>query len=258
MTLYKCVANLLRTFAAIAADLAEAGYSAAEVKQIEQEVERAVQLRETIRQASGETLDLKAYEADMRHLIDTYIKADEARLISNFEGVGLLDLIVKSGIAAAVNGLPPGIKRDKGAVAETIANNVRSKIIKEKINDPAFYDSMAALLNDVLADLRANRITYEEFLQKIGYLATQVQSGKAESTPVALDTPGKRALFNNLGKDEALALKIDAEVKRVRPDGFRGSQAKENIIKRALLTLLGNDVAEVERIFAIIKAQSEY
>jgi len=144
------------------------------------------------------------------------------------------------------------------AVAETIANNVRSKIIKEKINDPAFYDSMAALLNDVLADLRANRITYEEFLQKIGDLATQVQSGKAESTPVALDTPGKRALFNNLGKDEALALKIDAEVKRVRPDGFRGSQAKENIIKRALLTLLGNDVAEVERIFAIIKAQSEY
>ena len=75
---------------------------------------------------------------------------------------------------------------------------------------------------------------------------------------MALDTPGKRALFNNLGKDEALALKIDAEVKRVRPDGFRGSQAKENIIKRALLTLLGNDRAEVERIFAIIKAQSEY
>ena len=255
VTLYKCVANLLRAFAAISADLTEAGYSAAEVKQIEQEVERAVQLRETIRQASGETLDLKAYEADMRHLIDTYIKADEARAISNFEGVGLLDLIVKSGIAAAVNGLPAGIKRDKGAVAETIANNVRSKIIKEKINDPAFYDSMAALLNDVLADLRANRITYEEFLQKIGNLAMQVQSGKAETTPAALDTPGKRALFNNLFKDEALALKVDAEVKRVRPNGFRGHQAKENIIKRALLPLLGNDVTEVERIFAIIKAQ---
>ncbi len=258
VTLYKCVANLLRAFASISADLAEAGYSAAEVKQIEQEVEQAVQLRETIRQASGETLDLKAYEADMRHLIDTYIKADEARVISNFEGVGLLDLIVKSGIAAAINGLPPGIKRDKGAVAETIANNVRSKIIREKINDPAFYDSMAALLNDVLADLRANRITYEEFLQKIGDLAMRVESGKADGTPVALDTPGKRALFNNLGKDETLALKIDAEVKRVRPNGFRGNQAKENIIKRTLLTLLGNDVTEVERIFAIIKAQPEY
>jgi type I restriction enzyme R subunit len=221
-------------------------------------VERAVALRDTIRQASGETLDLKAYEADMRHLIDTYIKADDARVISNFEGIGLLDLIVKSGIAEAVNGLPSGIKKDKGAVAETIANNVRSKIIKERLNDPAFYDSMSALLDDVLADLRANRISYEEFLQKIAALATQVQSGKAESTPTTLDTPGKRALFNNLGQNEALAVKIDAEVKRVRPDGFRGNQAKENIIKRALLPLLNGDPAEVERIFAIIKAQSEY
>jgi hypothetical protein len=134
-------------------------------------------------QASGETLDLKAYEADMRHLIDTYIKADGARTISDFEGIGLLDLIVKNGIAAAIDGLPPGIKRDRGAVAETIANNIRSKIIKEQINDPAFYEALSALLNDVLADLRAKRISYEEFLEKIADLATKVQSGKADSTP---------------------------------------------------------------------------
>lgn len=82
--------------------------------------------------------------------------------------------------------------------------------------------------------------------------------GRQNSTPKTLDTPGKRALFNNLGQDEAQALRIDAEVKRVRPDGFRGNQAKENIIKRALLQLLGGDAAEVERVFSIIKAQLEY
>ena len=126
------------------------------------------------------------------------------------------------------------------------------------MNDPAFYESMAALLGDVLADLRANRISYEEFLQKIAELATQVQSGKAASTPKALDTPGKRALFNNLGQNEELALKIDAEVRLEAQDGFRGNQVKESKIKRALLPLLGGDAAEVERIFAIIKAQPEY
>lgn len=258
ITLYKLVAALVRAYAAIANSLTEAGYSGAEARLVEQEVEQAVALRNTIRQASGETIDLKAYEADMRHLIDTYIKADEARVISDFEGMGLLDLLVKSGIAAALGSLPKGIKKDQGAIAETIANNVRSKIIKEKVNDPAFYESMAALLGDVLADLRANRISYEEFLQKIAELATQVRSGKAASTPKALDTPGKRALFNNLGQNEELALKIDAEGKRIRPDSFRGNQVKENIIKRALLPLLGGDSAEVERIFAIIKAQPEY
>jgi type I restriction enzyme R subunit len=38
----------------------------------------------------------------MRHLIDTYIEADAPRKISPFDGIGLLDLIVKTGIAGAI------------------------------------------------------------------------------------------------------------------------------------------------------------
>lgn len=51
------------------------------------------ELREEIRKANNETLDLKAYEADMRHLIDTYISAEEPRSISPFSEVPLIDLI---------------------------------------------------------------------------------------------------------------------------------------------------------------------
>ena len=61
-------------------------------------------------------------------------------------------------------------------MAETIANNVRSKIIKEHLNDPAFYDRMSALLKEILADLKAKRIDYEEFLKRIADLAKQVQA----------------------------------------------------------------------------------
>jgi type I restriction enzyme R subunit len=194
----------------------------------------------------------------MRHLIDTYIQADAPRTISDFGEIGLLDLIVKSGIAEAINSLPAGIKGNKGAVAETIANNVRSKIIKEHLNDPAFYDKMSALLAEILADLKSLRIDYEGFLKRIAELAKQVQAEKAADTPERLNTAGKRALYNNLNKDEALALKIDETVRRVRPNAFRGNQAKENVIKAAPFPLLGNDRAEVERIFLIIKAQQEY
>ena len=194
----------------------------------------------------------------MRHLIDTYIQADEPRTISPFGEIGLLDLIVKSGIAEAIAKLPAGIKANKDAVAETIANNVRSKIIKEHLKDPTFYDKMSALLNEILSDLKAQRIDYEEFLMRIAELAKQVQAGKAADTPEKLNTPGKRALYNNLNKDEALALQIDDTVRRVRPNAFRGNQAKENVIKKALLPLLGDDRVEVERVFLIIKAQPEY
>ena len=256
--LYKSTATLMRAYANVADDLPQAGYNDSQIIGIKRKVDQYLKLREIIRQASAETIDLKAYEADMRHLIDTYIEAEEARTISDFGDMGLLDLIVKSGIADALGRLPNGIKGDPRAVAETIANNVRSKIIKEHLNDPAFYDRMSALLKEILSDLKAQRIDYQEFLKRIAELAKQVQTGKAPDTPDALDTPGKRALFNNLSQDEALALKIDSTVRRVRPNAFRGNQAKENVIKTALLPLLHNDIAEVERIFLIIKAQSEY
>ena len=49
---------------------------------------------------------------------------------SSFDDVPLLELIVKSGIADAINSLPEGIRSNKEAVAETIANNVRSRILR--------------------------------------------------------------------------------------------------------------------------------
>ncbi|MFZ2448965.1 MAG: hypothetical protein WAW36_00395 [Methylovulum miyakonense] len=55
-----------------------------------------------------------------------------------------------------------------------------------------------------------------------------------------------------------LALKIDETVRQVRPDGWRGIQAREQIIKSALYGLL-QDVGEVERIFRIIfEHKAEY
>ena len=256
--LYKSVAALVRAFANIADDLANAGYSSDDISKIKSDIDRALKLREIIRQASGETIDLKAYEADMRHLIDTYIEAKEPKKISNFDDMGLLEVIANSGMADAIASLPDGIKGNKSAIAETIANNVRSKIIKEHLNDPVFYDRMSVLLKEILDDLKAKRIDYEQFLKRMAEVAKQVHAGKSNDTPVKLDTPGKRALFNNLQQNEQLALDIDAKIKQVRPEGWRGHKARENIIKAALLPLLGNSKAEVERIFVIISAQREY
>jgi hypothetical protein len=118
--LYKAVAGLARAYANIADEMDEAGYSSADIKRIKDRLEHYLAIREIIRNAAGETLDLKAYEADMRHLIDTYIEADEARKISPFDNVSLLDLIVNTGIADAITSRLGGLKGNKDAVAETI------------------------------------------------------------------------------------------------------------------------------------------
>ncbi len=255
--LYKAVASLVRAYANISDELEAAGYSGTDADRIKNEIDRYLKLRDTIRNASGERLDLKAYEADMRHLIDTYIEADQPRKISPFDNMSLIDLIVKSGIAEAVNGTLGGLKGDKDAIAETIENNVRSKIIKEHLNDPAFFEKMSALLDEIIAARKAKAIEYQEYLSQIAELAKKVAAGQTDETPKTLDTPGRRALYNNLGQNEELALRIDRVVRRNRPDGWRGVQARERVIKAALHEVL-QDVNEVERIFLIIRQQTEY
>jgi type I restriction enzyme R subunit len=255
--LYKATVALLRAYANIADELEAAGYSSADIARIKQQLDHYLNVREIVRKASGESLDLKAYEADMRHLIDTYIEADEPRKISPFDNMSLLDLIVKTGIANAIAARLGDLKGSKDAIAETIENNVRSKIIKEHLNDPAYYEKMSALLEEIIAARNDKAIEYEEYLKRIAELAKKVEAGKADDMPELLDTPGKRALYNNLNRDEGAALKIDESVRKTRPDAWRGVQAREQVIKAALYGVL-QDVVEVERVFLIIKAQKEY
>lgn len=280
VALYKATVALVRAYANIADELGRAGYSADEIKRIEQSLDRYLKLREIIRNASGESLDLKAYEADMRHLIDSYIKADEPRKISPFDDMPLLELIVKTGIANAINSRLGGLKGNHDAIAESIENNVRSKIIKEHLSDPAFYDKMSTLLDEIISARKAKAIEYEKYLRQIAEIVKQVDAGKGNDTPDSLKTPGQRALYNLLShsvsgkplgiaetmasygdsaKAEALALsiRIDETVKQARPNGWRGVQAKENVIKAALFSVLKN-IDEVERIFLVIRQQKEY
>jgi type I restriction enzyme R subunit len=79
VSFYKAVALFVRAFAAIAQDLSEAGYADADADALRQEVEFYAELRAAIKKHSGEELDIKPYEADMRHLINTYIQADRRR-----------------------------------------------------------------------------------------------------------------------------------------------------------------------------------
>ena len=277
VALYKGTVQLVRAYAGIADELEGAGYSPADAGRIKDRLKHYLDVREVIRKASGESLDLKAYEADMRHLIDTYIEADEPRKISPFDGIGLLDLIVKTGIANAVVAQLGGLKGNQAAIAETIENNVRRRIIKEQLTDPAYFETMSALLDEIIAARKAKAIEYEEYLRRIADLAKRVDAGKDNNTPERLDTPGKRALYNNLklvpprpmvaepapGAKEPpsaaadLAIKLHDTVKAMRPDGWRGVQAREQIVKQALYLVL-QDVSEVDRIFLIVKQQPEF
>ena len=255
--LYKKTVAFIRAYANIADELQEAGYSVKEISDIEKELDFYVKLREQIKKASGETLDMKTYEADMRHLLDAYIQAQDPEDITPFEGMSLLDIISNEGVAEAIGALPSGIKGNQGAIAETIENNVRKKIIKEQHVDPAFFEKISKLLDELIKLRKEGAIAYEEYLKRIAELAKQANSGQSEDTPDEITTAGMRVLYNNLNENLELVVQIDKAVKTKSPADWRGNKPRENVVKGELYKIL-NDVDEVERIFKILVQQEEY
>jgi type I restriction enzyme R subunit len=238
LALYKHVAALVRAFADLASELDDAGYSSAEIDTLKAEVDHFEKVRTEVKLASGDYIDLKMYEPAMRHLIDTYIRAEESEKVSAFDDVSLVQLIVERG-AAAVDALPDGIRKNKEAVAEAIENNVRKLIIDEQPINPKYYEKMSALLDALIEQRRKEALDYQEYLRRIVELTKQVASPETSGAyPVTMNTPGKRALYDNLDKDEALALAIDAAVRASRQDDWRSNPFKVKKVRNAIRAAL--------------------
>jgi type I restriction enzyme R subunit len=182
--------------------------------------------------------------------------------ISAFETVPLIEVLVNSGLMAAVATLPDSIKSSEAATAETITNNVRSTIVERRVTDPAYYQKMSTLLDQIVSELKARQIDYAAYLKKVAELAKKVQSGTDNTLPARLTTPGTRALYNNLAianADERVetAIGISEAVTRVRQADWRGNHRKEQEIKQVIFQILGDD-DQVEQAFGVIKKQGEF
>lgn len=262
VALYKAVSTLLRAYASLASELSEAGYTAAEAQALQREVKHYEQVREEVKLASGDYVDLKLFEPAMRHLLDTYIQAEESQVIGKFDEVGLIELFTSGGLAALRPALPTTLTDNPAAMSEVIENNIRRLIIDEQPVNPRYYERMSQLLDELIAQRKAQALEYQEYLARLQQLAQQVQDpAQARAYPAVLDTPAKRALYDNLGGDLELALRVDAAVRRVKKDNWRGHTIKEREVLSAIHQTLGApaaDVARAEQLLEIVREQDEY
>ena len=274
---YQGTTALIRAFAAITGELKEAGYTQKEINAVKAEVNHYKNACREVKVTSGDLIDLKDYEPDMRRMIDMYIDADESRTLANFGEVGVVDLIVQHG-ENAVEKLPAGIRDNHEAVAETIENNVRKLIIDERPSNPAYYDKMSDMLDALIKQRRADALNYEKYLGDMVKLAREVRQGERSgygydsgqnyddiADPVLdkrLDTPAKIAINANFGRNPELALRIDQAVRKNRQDDWRNNVMKTRIMEKCLREVLSgtefdNDEA-AKRLLKLVKNQSEY
>jgi type I restriction enzyme R subunit len=283
ISFYKAVAVFVRAFAAIAQDLAEAGYTVADADAMLKDVEFYGEIRSAIKKHSGEELDIKPYEADMRHLLNTYVQADPAADLGALGEMSLTELIIETGIHDAIaRKLNEKGKLSKNAIAEGIINNVRKTIVRDQLTDPRFYEQMSKLLDDLIQQSRTDSAAYEEFLRKAEALVKRLAAKQPdEGVPAALH--GKReatVIYNNLPRilaagragtarvaepsaeygDERvrLALEIDQVMRERAPAGWKGDQAREAQVLNALFPLLDRNREATTSLFELVKNQPGY
>jgi type I restriction enzyme, R subunit len=259
VTLYKLTASLIRAYAELAPEMTEAGYSTLQAEAIRKEVEYFKKIRDEIKLASGDYIDLKKYEPDMRHLIDTYISAEESRKVSALDDMSLIELIVARGVDF-VDELPDGIKGNKEAAAETIENNVRRNIIEKTATNPKYFDKMSVLLKELIEERKRAAISYEEYLRKVVELTRKIAKPESSVKYPAKIRKSKAlmSLYDNLGQDEELAVKLHDKIMLEKQDGWRGDPIKSRVMEGIIYACVGDDEEIIKRIFKIAESQGEY
>jgi type I restriction enzyme R subunit len=275
ISFYKAVVTFLRVYAAMARNLEAAGYSDAEITTLERETKFYTDIREAIKQYSGEELDIKPYEGEMRYLINTYILADPAENIGNLSDLSLTQAIIETGIHDTIaQKLNKKGNLSKNAIAEGIINNVRKTIIRDQLTDPKFYDEMSKLLDDLIKQKRDDTASYEQFLKNAEALIQQLgrKQPNADVPAVLHGNLEAIVLFNNLATipsttfqcptDESekaeLALQLDRTVRERAPADWKGDETREKVVLNAIFPIMSRDRPATLAIFDIIKNQDGY
>ena len=257
--LYNLSATALRAFGEVSGELQEKyHYTVEQIKALEREVTYYIKVRDDVRLASGDYVDLKKYDPDMRHLIDTYLSADPSRVLTSFGGATLVELLVDNGIST-LKDMPASTPKEQEAVAETIENNISKEIVERTQSNPKYYEKMSALLHELIEKRKNDVINYEEYLRQIVELARKVHKPESgtEYPPEIRESAAKRAFYDHLNGDTVVANQIYDAVMSSKQDNFRGSKIKERKIWRAIRAVVKDD-QEADQLLALVKEQSEF
>ena len=282
ISFYKSVVTFVRAFSAISNYLTEAGYPDADILAINKEVEFYTEIRSAIKKHSGEELDIKPFEADMRHLINTYIQADPADPLGEVDKYSLVEMIIQTGIHDAIaKKLNEKGKLTRNSIAEGIINNVRQTIIRDQLTDPRFYKEMSKLLDDLIQQKMEDAKDYEEFLRKAEELVKKMAKGQnISSVPSKLQGKSEAVIiYNNLPDILAsaanaffaaepqveygeklihLALEIDRVMREMAPAGWRGDDIREKQVLNALFPVMQRDRIATKALFELLKNMKGY
>ena len=254
---YKAVSKVVRCYSEIALEMSDAGFDPDEAVKVRQRVNDYDQIRQAVQKRCGDWVDFKSYDAAMRALLDGYVIAKNAEKLGDLGNLSFLDLVAKKGVESPeVAAAQSGVGGER-AVAETMASEVRSYIVRKRETNPAEYRKFSERINRLLEDYARDKTAYKKLLEDLVKLAEEIRADRNIVDP-RLDTEAKRSLYDNLGGDADLAIKVWTAVMENAKPGFRTNTMRRRKVEIAIAAALAGTDYKLQDIYSIIEHQEEF
>ena len=249
---YEACYTLVRCYTAIAMQMTEAGYTEEDADKIYLKVKTYDEIRNAISKRCGDYVDLKKFDAEMRALLDDYVVSSRVEVLENLEDFSFLDIIdIKDDGDVEVSDNAEKELGGRKGVAETMAANVRRVINRKRESNPEEYKLFSERINRLLEEYQQEKLEYKELLKSIKALAEELRKG--ENVDPRINTEGKKALYDNLGKDVDFALKVYDVIDANAAVGFRTSEIRKKKLLIAIQkTLVGTEFDAVKVLNIVI------
>lgn len=266
--LYALTASLTRSFANCCDRLvSDYGYSEKEVEKLRSCIFRYNRVKEMIKLASCDYIDLKPYEADMRYVLDTYIRAEDSATISKLGDMSLVELLLDNVTTTPLDTLIKDLPGNNNAKAEMIENNLQHEIVKKMSSNEVYYGKLSEMLQVLVDQRRIEALSYEEYLRQVVELAQAIlhPEDSADYPDSVKCSEARRALFDYFNSDEDLAINLDGVIYTAIQPGWKTNLQKQNKIKEAIFKMLSEfgytDEIAIEKtndVYAVVQIQEEY
>lgn len=231
--LYVLTASLTRSFANCCDKLvSNYGYSENQVNEIRNDISGYNKIKEMIKLASCDYIDLKPYEVDMRYILDTYIRADDSQVVSELGNMSLVELLLENTTTTPIDALVRELPGNDNVKSEIIENNLQHEIVKKMSSNEVYYGKLSEMLQIIIDKRRIEAMSYEEYLRQVVELAQAILHPEENSNypDDVKNSEARRALFDYFAGDEKLAINIDSGIRQaIRPDWERNFQKQQNI-----------------------------
>ncbi|MFD0699999.1 type I restriction endonuclease subunit R [Myroides pelagicus] len=195
-------------------------FSEERIECFKSELSMFVKLKVSLQNRYAEVISYKEYEPRIRKLIDTYVQADDVRVIT--EELNIFD---KNEVNEAIEeyGKSPASK------ADFIAHKMKRVISENMQKDEAFYKKFSQMLEEVITAFQQGRLQEADYLKSVLNVRDQFENGYVEDTPnQLLSKPEARAFYGLIF--EILEVEFGEELIKA---------------KKELIAKMGEDIADI-------------